>query len=122
MTSCELKFHLDNAFDGDLKSKAEALFGSLGLRDTELSNGVLIAFFARPSKAVIYFDSGISTQIPHKDLRKWSADLLDLDREPEFISQVEPKVLELAERLSADFPIAIDDINELSDEVSIVWE
>ena len=122
VTSCELKFHLDNAFDGDLESKAEALFGSLGLRETELRNGVLIAFFARPSKAVIYFDSGISTQIARNDLRKWSEALLDLDRELEFISQIEPKVLELAKRLSVEFPIAIDDINELSDEVSIVWE
>jgi uncharacterized membrane protein len=83
---------------------------------------VLIAFFARPSKAVIYFDSGISTQIARNDLRKWSANLLDLDSELEFISQIEPKVLELAKRLSVEFPIAIDDINELSDEVSIVWE
>ena len=122
VTSCELKFHLDNAFNGDLESEAEALFRSLGLRDTELRNGVLIAFFVKPSKAIIYFDSGLSTQIPRKDLRKWNADLLHLDGEPEFISQIEPKVLELAERLAVDFPIAIDDINELSDEVSIVWE
>ena len=122
VTSCELKFHLDNTFDGDLDSKVEGLFDSLGLHDTELRNGVLIAFFVKPSKAVIYFDSGLSTQISHKDLRGWSEGLLELDGEREFISELEPKVLEFAKRLSADFPIAIDDINELSDEVSIVWE
>ena len=121
MTSCELKFHLDNAFDGDLESEVEALFDKLGLRDTELRNGVLICFFFKTSKAVAYFDSGISTQISRKELRLWAMDTVAIGGELEFISEIEQKIIELAKRLSVDFPIAIDDINELSDEVSFDW-
>ena len=122
VTSCELAFHFDNTFRNDERLEAKAIFYKLNLAETDLRNGILIAFFKKSSNAVIYFDSGISTQVSRKRLRKWSRELLKVDRTKNFSVDLEPKVNQFANRLSKDFPIAVDDINELSDEVSIIWE
>ena len=122
VTSCEFKFHLDNLFQGEIKKETKRVFETLRLNNTELRNGVLIAFYKQSNQAAIYFDSGISTQVSGNKLRRWALVLLGLNDEHDFFSTIGPRIEDFAADLSGPFPIAIDDINELSDEVSLVWE
>lgn len=121
LTSCEFRFHVNVKSIGDVESDAKAFFDRESMRATALRNGILLAHYQAAAKTVVIFDGGIVREFPKKELRDACESLLTpSDESFDFADVISDRIPEFAVFLSQRFPIGDDDINELSDEVSLV--
>ena len=117
-TSGEIRVHIDNECRGDALDRASFLFGKLKMDKTELHNGVLFYLAIKSKKFAIIGDSGINKEVPENFWEDIKIKITEHFKAGEFALGLIDGITMAGTRLKKHFPYHIDDINELSDEIS----
>ncbi len=118
-TSGEIRFHMESNCKGEVLSRSIQVFKNLKMHKTDLQNGTLIYLATEDKKFAIVGDKGINEKVPDNfwdDVRNMMSEKF---KNNEFASGVSNAVLKVGEKLKEYFPYQKDDINELSNDVSI---
>ena len=118
-TSGEIRVHLTNRCSDDPKADALKVFHTLGMTGTAARNGVLVFVACESRKVVILGDKGINDVVPEgfwRDIVDGLTDAFAAGKQADGLCWA---VQNVGEKLKAFFPYRSDDVNELSDEISI---
>ena len=118
-TSGEIRVHLENNCKEDVLDHAAFIFDKLEMHKTELRNGVLFYLAAKDHKFAILGDSGINEKVPDhfwEDIKELMSGEFKQGRFTEGLSK---GIIMAGEQLKTHFPFQSDDVNELSDDISI---
>jgi uncharacterized membrane protein len=119
-TSGELRVHVQpRATGGELRAVAERTFERLGMTKTAQRNGVLLFIASEESQFVILGDSGIDAKVPAGFWDDVAAGLTSRFRAGEFSRGIVEAIDAAGQHLQQFFPRAADDVDELSNEISI---
>jgi len=117
-TSGEIRVHLEGICEGEVLDRAAYIFKKLKMDKTDMRNGVLFYLAVESKKFAIIGDTGINTTVPENfwnDIK----DKMTVHFKEERFTQGLIEGIEMAgEKLKKHFPRHLDDINELSDEIS----
>jgi uncharacterized membrane protein len=117
-TSGEIRLHVDGRCKGDVMDRAAFVFEKLEMHKTALRNGVLFYLATADRKFAILGDGGINAAVPENfwdDVVRVVTQGLAAGRPAAALSD---GIRMAGEQLAAFFPVAADDINELSDDIS----
>lgn len=118
-TSGEIRLHVENKCKIDVLDKASFVFKMLKMHNTELRNGVLFYLAVSDKKFAILGDAGINAKVPDTfwdDIKKLMSDCF---MEGDFVKGLSTGIEMAGKQLKKHFPYQTDDVNELSDEISI---
>jgi len=118
-TSGEIRVHLDKSCKNNVLDCATEIFAKLKMHKTELRNGVLFYLAINDRKFAILGDVGINTKVPEDFWDNIKKEILILFKQEKFAEGLEKGILMAGEQLKKQFPHQSDDINELSDEISL---
>ncbi len=119
MTSGEIKVHVEAKCDsGNAFNRARDVFEYLSLHKTALRNGVLIYLAYEDRKYAILGDKGIDTKVGPDFWNTTSAILKAGFENQTFEKTLILAVTEAGKVLKQHFPIAHNDQNEISNEIS----
>lgn len=118
-TSGEIRFHLESRCKGDVLKRAVQVFKNLHMHKTELHNGTLLYLATVDKKFAIVGDKGINEKVPDNFWEDVKDEMSEKFKNNEFVTGISNAVLKIGEKLKEFFPYQSDDINELSDDVSI---
>lgn len=118
-TSGEIRVHVQPKGGADIRDTAERTFERLGMTKTELRNGVLLFIATEESRFVILGDEGIDAKVPPGFWDEIAAKLTIRFRNGEFTDGIVDAIASAGEQLASYFPRATDDVDELSNDVSI---
>ncbi len=117
-TSGEIKIHIEDHAPRAPIRRAEELFETLDLTQTQARNGVLIYLAVKDKAYAIIGDAGIDEKVPHDfwdDIRDGMGERF---REGHFFDGIRYAVEETGRQLAEFFPWRSDDVNELPNEIS----
>lgn len=117
-TSGEIRVHIDRYCKNDPLLKARNLFVHLGMEKTERSNGVIIYVSVEDRKFAIYGDKGINEKVGEGFWTSTAAIMAGLFKEGKIAEGIAAGVKEAGEKLREYFPVAHDDTNELTNDIS----
>jgi len=118
-TSGEIRVHLDNKCPEELMDRAAFIFEELKMHKTKLRNGVLFYLAIEDRLFAILGDAGINQKVPEGFWDEIKHEMLVLLKNNDPVGALEKGILMAGEQLKAHFPYQSDDVNELSDEISI---
>ena len=118
-TSGEIRVHLDKTCNKGVLDCAADTFAKLKMHKTELRNGVLFYLAINNRKFAILGNVGINTKVPSDFWDNIKVEVAKLFRQEKFAEGLEKGILMAGEKLKEHFPYQDDDINELSDEISL---
>ena len=118
-TSGEIRFHMESKCKGEALSRAIQVFKNLKMHKTDLKNGTLIYLATEDKKFAIVGDKGINEKVPDDFWDDVKEEMAKEFKDNEFVTGISNAVLKIGEKLKEFFPYQSDDINELSDDVSI---
>lgn len=115
--SGEIRVSVSRFFWGSVEKAARKAFVRLGMNRTEQRNGIL--FFVVPSRKrfVILGDEGIHNKVGQKFWDEVAGAVSLYFKKGEFTEGLVHGVKKAGKRLKLHFPHALDDINELPDDV-----
>ena len=115
--SGEIRVSVSRFFWGSVEKAARKAFVRLGMDRTELRNGIL--FFVVPSRKrfIVLGDEGIHREVGQEFWDKVAEAVSGYFRKGHFTEGLVHGIREVGERLKKHFPHAVDDVNELPDEV-----
>lgn len=123
-TSGEIRFHVERDVPtgppalGDAYARARQVFDELGMHATEARNGVLVYMAVRERKFAVVGDEALHAQVGDGFWNDTVALMADRFREDDFAGGVCAGIERIGERLRKHFPHQVDDVNELTDEIS----
>ena len=117
-TSGEIRVHIENNCKGEVLDCAAHMFHMLGMDKTDLRNGVLFYLALKSRKFAIIGDVGINKEVADDFWEEIKAKMTDFFAEEKYTEGLIFGIEEAGKSLKKHFPYHIDDINELSDEVS----
>ena len=117
-TSGEIRVHIESSLNGDVLDRAAWLFKKLGMHKTADRNGVLFYLTVTDRKFAIIGDAGINAKVPAGFWNDISELLQKNFRESKFTEGLCEGILLAGKHLKIYFPHAINDVNELPDEIS----
>jgi len=118
-TSGEIRVHVESAFSGDILDKASAAFALLKMHKTAQRNGVLFFLGLKNRKFAILGDAGINHVVPADFWDNIKKVMEEYFSRSEFAEGLAAGVKMAGEQLKIHFPVQKDDVNELSNEVTI---
>jgi uncharacterized membrane protein len=118
-TSGEIRFHMESHCKSNALSRAIQVFKNLKMHKTQLRNGTLIYLATADKKFAIVGDKGINEKVADNFWEDVKNNMSEQFMNNEFVSGISNAVLKVGEKLKEYFPYQADDINELSDDVSI---
>jgi len=118
-TSGEIRVHIANNCKKDVLDCAADVFAMLKMHKTKLRNGVLFYLSINDRKFAVLGDAGINSKVPDNFWDEIKATVLSHFKKEEYATGLEKGILMAGEQLKKYFPYQSDDINELSDEISI---
>ncbi len=118
-TSGEIRVHIQPKSQGNPRGTAERTFERLGMTKTELRNGVMLFIASEEQQFVILGDRGINEKVPATFWDEITAHLTECFKEHRFTDGVVDTIHRAGEALVAFFPLANDDHDELSNEISV---
>lgn len=118
-TSGEIRVHLEDHIDGDVLQAAIETFFKIGMQHTKDANGVLIFLVPKQKKFAIIGDRGIHEKVPPGFWDDVSRLMQSHFQRGEYAKGVCAGIRLAGEKLKEYFPLQPDDVNELSDELSI---
>jgi len=115
--SGEIRVSVSRFFWGSVEKAARKAFVRLGMDRTELRNGIL--FFVVPSRKrfIVLGDEGIHREVGQEFWDKVAEAVSGYFRKDDFTEGLVHGIREVGERLRKHFPHAVDDVNELPDDV-----
>ena len=117
-TSGEIRLHVETRCKGEVLDRAATVFETLSMHKTELRNGVLFDLATQDRQFAILGDGGINAAVPEgfwNDVKDTVIAGLAAGKAGEGLAA---GIRLAGEQLSAHFPVADDDVNELSDDIS----
>ncbi len=117
-TSGEIRVHIENECNGEVLDRASSLFKKLNMGKTELHNGVLFYLAIQSKKFAIIGDKGINKEVPEDFWEGIKDSMAKKFEGGEFTEGLTDGITKAGVRLKKHFPHHIDDINELSDDIS----
>ena len=117
-SSGEIRVHLESTCKEDVLDRATYIFKHLKMHKTALRNGVLIYLSVQDRKFAILGDVGINTKVPDDFWGQIKDLMISHFSKGEITEGLTEGILIIGEKLKTFFPIAHDDINELSNEIS----
>jgi len=117
-TSGEIRVHVEKHCKGDVLDRAAYIFGKLKMHKTELRNGVLFYLAIEDHKFAILGDAGINQKVPD-DFWENIKEEMEVDFiEGNFADGLSKGIVMAGNQLKEHFPYQVDDVNELSNEIS----
>ena len=117
-TSGEIRIRIEKKTRGNPLAFARKIFKILGLRDTELHDGVLFVLTTEDRKFIILGDDGINKKVPAGFWDKVKDVVLEHLRQGHFAQGLAEGIKLSGEQLAIYFPIQKTDRNELPDAIS----
>jgi uncharacterized membrane protein len=117
-SSGEIRVHIENHCKGDVLDRAAYLFEKLEMTKTEQRNGVLFYLAAKDHKFAILGDAGINAVVEEGFWDEVKSILADYFKKGEFAEGLSQGIEMAGKKLKKHFPYHLEDINELSDEIS----
>lgn len=121
-TSGEIRIHIDSVCNGSPVQRAQELFHALGMKRTELRNGVLIYLACESKVFAIIGDKGINDKVPENFWEDVIAAMTVEFRAGRFAEGLSVAALMAGEKLRTFFPYQEDDVNEQPDDISFGGE
>jgi len=118
-TSGEIRFHMESKCKGDSLKRAVQVFKNLRMHKTDLRNGTLLYLATVDKKFAIIGDKGINEKVPDDFWEDVKEKLSEKFKENKFVDGVCTGIEMIGDKLKEFFPYQSDDINELSDDISI---
>jgi uncharacterized membrane protein len=118
-TSAEIRVHLVHRCPGDAMARAIAVFERLGMHRTAERHGVLLYVAVKDRKLAVIGDQGIHDRVGEAYWQRLVADVTAHFRDERARDGFIHAVSELGNVLSAHFPRRPDDVDELSNEISV---
>lgn len=117
-TSGEIRLHVESRTWRKTMKRAALVFLKLKMNKTELRNGVLIYLAFKSRKFAIVADKGINEKVPDNFWEDVKTEMQPYFRKNAVCDGVCLAIKHIGEKLVKYFPVADDDVNELSDEIS----
>ena len=118
-TSGEIRLHLESRCKGDPLERAIKVFEKLKMHHTRLRNGTLIFVATDDRKFAIFGDEGINEIVPDNFWEDVKEEMGQHFAKNEFALGVSRGIFLIGEKLKEFFTYQDDDINELSDDISM---
>ena len=118
-TSAEVRIHLEDRCPDDAMARAKRVFEELGMTATAERNGVLLYLATKDRKLAIIGDQGIDQRVVKGFWNEIVCDLTQALARGERLAGILAALERIGQVLARFFPPRPDDVNELSDEVSI---
>ena len=116
-TSAEIRVCVTHKFIWRHERYAWRLFEKIGMRNTERRNGALIVMMPRMRKVVIIGDIGFDAVVPSNYWIDAVAAMVRQMQEGGPLDALRCGLRRLGDTLSSHWPRAVDDSNELPDEI-----
>ncbi|HEX8516100.1 MAG TPA: TPM domain-containing protein [Bacteroidia bacterium] len=117
-TSGEIRVHIDDKCKEDVLFQAAMKFKELKMDQTKLSNGVLFYLAVSDQLFAIIGDKGINEKVEPGFWDNIKETMLGYFKQGQFTEGLNKGIQMAGEKLKAHFPLASDDANELSNEVT----
>jgi len=117
-TSGEIRVHIEKHCKGDVLDRAAYIFSKLKMHKTELRNGVLFYLAVEDHKFAILGDAGINQSVPDGFWENIKDEMAVYFREGKFADGLSKGIVMSGDQLKKYFPYQVDDVNELSNEIS----
>jgi uncharacterized membrane protein len=121
-TSGELRVRIEKSAGDDALAVARKAFEFLGMRDTELHNGILFVLTLEDRTFTILGDDGINEKVPDDFWESVKDVVLGHFRNGKFAEGLAEGIVLAGKQLAEFFPYQEGDINELPDAVSYADE
>lgn len=118
-TSGEIRLHIESSCKGDALERTVKLFEKLKMHATHLRNGVLIYLAVKDKKFAIFGDEGINEVVPDDFWEDVKEEMAGHFKKGDFAAGISMGIRRVGEKLKEYFPYQDDDVNELSDDISI---
>jgi uncharacterized membrane protein len=89
------------------------------MHKTELRNGTLIYLAVEDKKFAIFGDEGINKVVPEGFWKDVKEEMRSFFVKGDFAEGIRVGVMQVGEKLKEFFPYQDDDVNELSDDISV---
>ncbi|MEO8886528.1 MAG: TPM domain-containing protein [Mucilaginibacter sp.] len=119
-TSGEIRVCVEKTCSEEVLDRAAKYFAKLDMHKTKLRNGVLIYLATVDRKFAIIGDAGINEVVPDDFWEQTKHDMLEQFKQGNLVEGVATGVKLAGEQLKKYFPHALDDINELPDDISFM--
>lgn len=117
-TSGEIRVHIENVCKGEVLDRAAHVFQQIGMKKTQLRNGVLVYLAVQNRKFAIIGDSGINKVVPPNFWDDIKHKMLNHFRNDLFEEGLITAIGAVGEQLKTYFPHQKNDVNELPDDIS----
>lgn len=117
-TSGEIRVHIENHCKDEVLNRAAEVFKVLKLHKTALSNGVLFYMAIKDHKFAILGDTGINERVPEHFWDNIKEHMTGRFKEGMVSEGLVEGINMAGLQLKQHFPVADDDKNELSDDIS----
>jgi len=117
-TSGEIRVHIETNCEGEVLDRTAYLFKKIGMQKTEQRNGVLIYLAVQSRKFAIIGDKGINAVVSENFWDNIKEKMTSYFEKEEFVLGLAEGIEQTGKQLKKHFPRHLDDINELSDEIS----
>ncbi len=117
-TSGEIRVHLESKCKIDQTKRAIEVFEKLQMHKTELRNGVLFYLATEDKKFAVIGDTGINNVVPTNFWDNVKTGIINNFKSGKFADGLIEGILLTGEKLQSHFPHQINDINELSNDIS----
>jgi uncharacterized membrane protein len=121
-TSGEIRLHLEKNTKDEAFERAVKVFKKIGMGKTAQKNGVLIYLATSNRKFVILGDSGINNIVPDNFWGDVANLMSQYFKEGKFCEGICEGIKRVGDKLKTNFPYTSDDVNELSNDISISKE
>lgn len=117
-TNGEIRVHIEAHCDGDAYKRAVAVFEQLGMANTQEKNGILFYLAYKDHAFSIIGDSGIHALVTDAFWMELKMMLEQHFKQGLFAVGLTEAILLAGTKLKQYFPKTVDNLNELSDEIS----
>lgn len=117
-TSGEIRVHFENHTSREALDRATQVFAELKMHKTALRNGVLIYVALDDHKLAILGDAGINAKVADNFWDEIKNNMVARFKSGQICEGITEAILAAGQQLKAFFPYQVDDVNELSDEIS----
>lgn len=117
-TSGEIRLHLESRCKGDVLDRAARVFEVLKMHETERRNGVLFYLATEDRQFAILGDGGINAVVPNDFWDGVRDTVIQGLAAGNAVEGLAAGIRLAGDQLAAHFPVAADDVNELSDDIS----
>lgn len=117
-TSGEIRVHIEDTVNDNIKNRALAVFYALKMHNTKLANAVLIYVAVQDKCFYIYGDNGIHKKVPNNFWDSTKNTIENHFKANNFKQGLVDGILQIGQQLKTHFPWDLTDTNELPNTIS----